>query len=237
MNSGYLYARSYPINEHIAVTIPTVGQIWDNEAEYYGLVTAVIATPFDYMVQLDDIGIDFSKVSPFELFLLLFNGIKSTDTSLVFGELDLSRFQTAVNEQNGNIVLVDQENGAVIDRGIHDQIRRVLRQINHLESSDKRPGNEAARKYMIDRARVKQRRAARKPHKSQLEDLIVALVNTEQFKYGYEGTRDLTVYQFYASVYQIIKKIHYDQVMSGYYAGTIPSKELDKAQLNWLISK
>ncbi len=237
MSSGYLYARSFPVNDYISITIPTVGQIWDNEAEYYGLITSIIATPSDFMVQLDDIGIDFSSISSFELFLLLFNGIRSTDTSLVFGDLDLSGFKTAINEKNGKVVLVDQDKDIVIDRAIHDQIRRVIRKINHLEKSDKNPGNEEAKKYMIERARIKQKRAARRPHKSQLEDLIIAMVNTEQYKYGYEETRDLTIYQFHASVYQIIRKINYDNTMIGCYAGTINAKELSQDRLNWLTSK
>ncbi len=237
MSLGYLYARSCPINDHISITVPTVGQIWDNEAEYYGLITSIIATPSDFMVQLDDIGIDFSKISPFELFLLLFNGLKESDTSLVLGDLDLSKFKTAINEQNGKVVLVDPENDIVIDRAIHDQMRRMIRKINHLENVDKKPGNEEAKKYMIERARMKQRRSAHRPHKSQLEDLIVAMVNTEQYKYGYEETRDLTIYQFHASVYQIIKKINYDNTMIGCYAGTINAKELSQDQLNWLTSK
>jgi len=237
MSLGYLYACSCPINDHISITVPTVGQIWDKEAEYYGLITSVIATPSDFMVQLDDIGIDFSKVSPFELFLLLFNGLKESDTSLVFGDLDLSKFKTAINEQNGKVVLVDPENDIVIDRAIHDQMRRMIRKINHLENADKKPGNEEAKKYMIERARMKQRRSAHRPHKSQLEDLIVAMVNTEQYKYGYEETRNLTIYQFHASVYQIIKKINYDNTMIGCYAGTINAKELSQDQLNWLTSK
>lgn len=237
MSNGYLYARSAPINEHISIVIPTVGQIWENESTYYSLITSIIATPSDFMVQLDDIGIDFSKISSFELFLLLFNGLKSTDTSLVFGDLDLSKFKTAINEQNGKVVLVDQENGIVIDQAIHDRIRRVIRKINHLEKSDKNPGNEEARKYMIERARVKQRRAVRRPYKSQLEDLIVAMVNTEQYKYGYEETKDLTIYQFHASVYQIIRKVNYDNTMIGCYAGTINAKELSQDRLNWLTSK
>lgn len=235
--SGYLFARSFPINQHISITIPTVGQIWDNEAEYYSLITGIIATPSDFMVQLDDVGIDFSKILSFELFLLLFNGLKSNDTSLVFGDLDLSRFRTAINEKNGKVVLVDQENDIVIDQAIHDQIRRVIRKINHLEKTDKNPGNEEARKYMIERARIKQKRAARRPHKSQLEDLIIAMVNTEQYKYNYEETRDLTIYQFHSSVYQVIRKINYDNTMIGCYAGTINAKELSQDQLNWLTSK
>lgn len=237
MSLSYLYAHSCPINDHISIAVPTVGQVWDNEAEYYGLITSIIATPSDFMVQLDDIGIDFSKISPFELFLLLFNGLKESDTSMAFGDLNLSKFKTAINKQNGKVVLVDPENDIVIDRAIHDHIRRTIRKINHLDNTDKKPGNEEAKKYMIERARIKQRRSAHRPHKSQLEDLIVAMVNTEQYKYGYEETRNLTIYQFYASVHQIIKKVNYDNTMIGCYAGTINAKELSQDQLNWLTSK
>lgn len=237
MAKGYLYSRSYPINDAISIVIPTVGQIIENESAYYGLITAVTATPADFMVQLDDIGIDFAKISSFDLFLLLFREIKQSDTSLVFGDLDLSKFETAVNQKNGNVVLLDQENHIVIDRAVHDQICRVIRKINHLEKNDRKPANEEAKKYMIERARIKQRRAARRPYKSQLEDLIIAMVNTEQYKYGYEGTLDLTIYQFNASVYQIVKKINYDNTMIGCYAGTVNSKELSQDQLNWLTSK
>lgn len=237
MSKGYLYSRSYPVNDSISIVIPTVGQIIEDESAYYGLITAITATPADFMVQLDDIGVDFAKISSFELFLMLFKEIKKSDTSLVFGDLDLSKFETAINQQNGNVVLIDQENNIVIDRAIHDQICRVIRKINHLEKNDRKPANEEAKKYMIERARIKQRRAARRPYKSQLEDLIIALVNTEQYKYGYEGTLDLTIYQFNASVYQIVKKINYDNTMIGCYAGTINAKELSQDQLNWLTSK
>lgn len=237
MPKGYLYSHSYPVNNSISIIIPTVGQIIENESSYYSLITAVTATPCDFMVQLDDIGIDFSKITSFDLFLMLFNELKKTDTSLVFGDLDLTKFEIAINQQNGKIMLIDQDNDIIIDRAIHDQICRVIRKINHLENNERKPANKEAKQYMIERARIKQRRIARQPYKSQLEDLIIAMVNTEQYKYGYNETLDLTIYQFNASVYQIIKKINYDNTMIGCYAGTVNAKELSQDQLNWLTSK
>lgn len=234
---GYLYARSYPVNKSISVVIPTIGEIIEDEPAYYNTITTITATPADFMVRLDDIGIDFSTITSFELFLMMFNEIKKMDTSLIFGDLDLTKFEMAVNQQNNDMVLIDKENDIVIDKAIHDQICRIIRKINHLEKNDRKPANEEAKKYMIERARAKQRRAARKPYKSQLEDLIIALVNTEQFKYDYMGTLDMTIYQFYASLNQIIKKIKYDNLMVGYYAGTVNAKELSQDQLNWLTSK
>lgn len=209
----------------------------EDEEAYYGLVTAVTSTPCDFMVQLDDIGIDFSKITSFELFLLLFRGLQQENTRLVFGELDLSGFKTAVNDQNGQVVLIDEKQDIVIDRTTHSQICRALRRINYLKDNRRIPGNEEARKYMIERARIKQRRARQHKQKSQLEDLIIAMVNTEQYKYDYEGTLGLTIYQFNSSVYQIIRKINYDNTMIGCYAGTVNIKELSDDDLNWLSSK
>ena len=67
--------------------------------------------------------------------------------------------------------------------------------------------------------------------------MIVALVNTEQFKYDFDGVRDLTIYQFNESARQIIKKIDYDNRMRGVYAGTVDIKDLSQDDLNWLTHK
>ena len=232
-----LYKREYPINDSIKIIIPTVGEVLDNEDEYYSMVSILTAMPIDLMYQLDDAGIDFTTINDYELFLLLFESLKEMKTSLVFGDLDLSNFETAVNNQNGNIILVDRNTGVRIDRALHAKIANVIRKINHLEKNIKKPGNEEAKKYMIQRAREKAKRHANRASESQLEDLIVSMVNTEQYKYGFEGTRELSIYQFNESVRQVINKVEYDHRMGGVYAGTISSKDLSQDDLNWLKHK
>lgn len=235
-----LYQSCYKINDSICITIPTVGEILADEDAYYGLVSVLTAMPIDLMVQLDDAGIDFTKINEYELFLMMFTEIKSpeTDTSLVFGDLNLSKFEMAVNEQNGNIVLLNKENGGiVIDRAVHGQIADVLRKIHHLEKNVRKPANEEAKKFMIKRARDKMRRNKNRKIDSQLESLIVAMVNTEQYKYDFEGTKELSIYQFNESVRQVIKKVDYDNKMFGVYTGTINAKDLSQDDLNWLIHK
>ena len=87
-----LYKREYPINEFISIQIPTVGEILECEDEYYSLVSMITSMPIDMMVQLDDIGIDFTTINEYDLFLIYFNILKEQDTSLIFGDLDLSQF-------------------------------------------------------------------------------------------------------------------------------------------------
>lgn len=231
-----LYKHSYDINDNISVMIPTVGQIIDNEDDYYGLVSAFTAMPIDFICQLDDAGIDFDSITEYDLFLLLFFSVASKDTSLLFGDLDLTKFKLAENEQNGMMVLYDEENDIVIDKGIHDQIASVLRRIHHLEKNNKRPANEDAKKFLIERTRQKMRRKSQKKE-SQLEPLITAMVNTEQFKYNYEGASNLTIYQFNESVRQIVKKTNYNNRMIGVYTGNIDVKSLGQDDFNWLNNK
>lgn len=232
-----LYKKEYAINDTIRVRIPTVGEVLDNEDRYYGMVSMLTAMPIDMMVQLDDIGVDFTKINDYELFLLLFRSLKEQDTSLIFGDLDLRPFQTAVNEQNGLIVLVNPKTGVKIDRAIHGQIAATLRRIHHLKKDIRKPANIEARDYLLERARTKMRRRKSRATDSQLEELIVAMVNTEQYHYGFEGTRELSIYQFNESVHQVIKKIDYDNRMHGIYSGTVSAKDLSQDDLNWLTHK
>lgn len=229
-----LYKKEYPINDKIKIIIPTVGDIIDSEVSYYGVVNTITAMPIDMMVQLDDLGIDFSTIDEYELFLIMKIAIQEEDTSLIFGDLDLSKFELLINPENGEIILKDEVSDITIDRHIHSQIATVLRKIHGFEKNIRKPGNKEARDYMLEKAKKKAKRNKNKEPTSQLESLIVALVNTEQYKYNYEETRNMSIYQFNSSLQQIIHKIGYDNRMHGVYAGTVDYKSLNPADLNWL---
>jgi len=232
-----LYSREVPITDKIHIVIPTVGEIIDHEDEYYTLVSMLTAMPIDFMVQLDDLGIDFDEINEYELFLLLFPTIKKMDVSLIFGDLDLTKFDWAKHIESDMHVVYDEENDIVIDRVTHTRIADTLRKLHHLEKDTRKPGNKEAREYMIERARKKLQRRKKKKNKSQLGQLIVAMVNTEQYKYGYESTRDLTIYQFNESVQQIMHKVEYDNMMHGIYSGTVDPKSISQDNFNWLDHK
>jgi hypothetical protein len=231
-----LYNKKYDINDQINIEIPTVGEIIENEDDYYSAISLITATPYDMMAQLDDAGIDFTQINDYELFLLVFSSLKAQDTSRIFGELDLTKFEITINQENDMVVLRDEESDIIIDRAIHERICYAIRKIHYLKKNNRKPANNAAKKYMIERARAKMRRRNR-AEESQLESLIIALVNTEQFSYGFEEVKNLTIYQFNSSVRQIIKKIDFDNKMRGIYAGTIKAADLGQDELNWLSQK
>lgn len=231
-----LYKNNVPITNKISIYVPTVREVLEDEDAYYGLISMFTAMPIDMMVQLDDVGIDFTEIDEWQLFVILFPAIQKMDTHLLFKDLDLSKFGLCVHKKTDKIVLRDEENDITIDFALHGQIAATLRHLHHLTKDRRKPANESAKSYMLERARLKAKRRRRKTDISHIEELIIAMVNTSQYKYNFEETLDLTIYQFNESVRQVVRKDGYDHRMNGIYAGTVDAKKINKQDLNWLTS-
>ena len=60
--------KDIEITDHIKIHQPTIGDIEEyGEKEYFSLISVFIATPFDMIAQLDQQGIDFTKITDFDL--------------------------------------------------------------------------------------------------------------------------------------------------------------------------
>jgi len=235
--ASILFSDKIVINDNISIYIPTVGEVIDNEEEYYNMASLLTATPYDMMVQLDDLGLDFTQMTDYDLFLLVFESLKESDTSLIFGDFSIDGFKRGINAQNQLLVLRDRVRGITIDKSIAWQIAQALRRIHGWERNNRKPANKEACAYLLERARIKQKRRRRKGYESQLEGLIVSLVNTPEFKYDFEGVRKMSIFQFNESLHQIIKKVAYDNRMYGVYAGTVDADKLSPDDKTWLTTK
>lgn len=232
-----LKVNEYKVNDKISVHVPTVDEIFDfGDQKYYSTVQTLVATPFDLMVELDDIGIDYESITDYQLFVLMMESIaiNEDDTTIFFGNLNLKNFQEAVNPQNGEKVLWDKNNDIVIDQMIALEICNAIRKIHFWEAPVGRAGNAEAKRYLIERKRKTKQRLAKKPYKSFLESMIISLVNTEEFPYNYETVMGLSVYKLNASWRQIQKKKHWDQTMNGVYFGTVDKDKIDWEKISWL---
>ena len=232
-----MYSKEIKINESISVRIPTVGEILEDSDKYYNLVSLIVATPIDMMVQLDDLGIDFTTISEWELFCMLFNDLKSKDHSLIFGEFSLQDYEIVMNQETGGVVIKNKFTNDVIDRVTYARTANALRKILNIEKNIKRPGNDEAKRYLLEKERRKQQSAKRrKQERTQLENQIIALVNSSEFHYDYDTVLDLTIYQFNASFTQVINRVNFDKLMIGVYAATIKTENLDQNKLTWIPS-
>lgn len=218
----------------LSIKIPTVGEILEDEFTYYNTITSLTASPFQYMVQLDDMGIDFTTVTDYELFKILFLIYAKSDLSLIFGDLDLSDCEI-YRGKNQEEFLYSPGNDIEINEKVYDDFASIIRTINLLEKVKYKPGNESARKYLLEKERKKQKRNSKKTYEPYLEKLVIALVNSSEFPYNYDACMDLSIYRFNQSFKQIQHKIAFDNTMIGVYAGTVDTSRLSNTDtLSWI---
>lgn len=283
-----LKLSSIDIVPNLTLKIPTVGEILDDEKTYYSITSSLTASPFQYMVQLDDMGIDYTSIDEWELFRMLFlnycnqelvykmkikeleiemkkhlttsddylqcknqieilnSQIRENGFNIIFKDFHLTYevdgkligFNEYQYNDSNEIVLFNPATQVEINRLIYNDLTDVIRKINLFEKVKYKPGNESAKKYLLEKERKKQKRNAKKPYEPYLEKLVVALVNTEEFPYNYETCMDLSIYKFNQSFKQIQHKISFNNTMVGVYAGTVDtSKMSNKDILSWIASK
>lgn len=233
-----LNSHSINILPNLTIRIPTVGEILEDEQNYYSIVSTLTASPFQYMVQLDDMGIDYTEITDYELFKILFPLLAKTDLSIIFGDLDTSDFNIYLNKQDNTQVVYSPSNDIIIDELVYNDLSESIRKFNLFEKVKSKPGNETAKKYLLQKERKKQKKNKNKPYEPYLEKLVIALVNTSEFPYNYDSCMDLSIYRFNQSFKQIQQKISFDNTMIGVYAGTVDtSKMTNKDCLSWIPNK
>lgn len=222
----------------LSIRIPTVGEVLDDEMHYYNLISSLTAAPFQYMVQLDDIGVDFTQITDYQLFMFLFPSLAQGDMKIIFGDMDLSDVRIRNNQENDMPILYSPKNDVVIDELVYSRLADTIREINNLKKETRKPGNAEAKNFRINLERKKQKQTAGKPFESYLEKMVVALVNRPEFKYDYEQVNHLTIYQFNQSFEQVKTSITFDNTMIGVYAGTVDTSKLkDRSCLSWMPIK
>lgn len=218
----------------LSIRIPTVGEILEDEQNYYSIISSLTASPYQYMVQLNDVfHIDYTTITDYELFKMLFSVYLQSDLSIIFGDLNISDFQISKHDD-----LFSPSNDIEINEKVYNDLANTIRKINLLEKVNYKPGNESAKKYLLEKERKRQKRNAKKPYEPYLEKIVIALVNTSEFPYDYDSCMDLSIYRFNQSFKQIQHKIAFDKTMIGVYAGTVDTSKLsNKDALTWIPNK
>lgn len=235
------------ITEQITVHIPTIREIKgtsvlnlgtdDDESSYYTLINLFSATSSNIMVELEDQGIDFTKWSDYNTFLMLFQGVPKemlkVKSHLLFENINLADFEIGINPENELPILYDATHDIIIDELMYMRLSAVFCCMNFIEKEHRKPADNTARNFIIERQRIKNKRRKKAVYNSRFDKQIVALVNNSNFKYDFAAVEDLTIYNFMVSLKQIVKKYQIDNLNTGVYMGTINPKTMGN-KLNWL---
>ena len=227
------FGDDYVINDHIIIKQPSIGDIIKyGEASYFSTVHTLTAIPSDLKSQLWDMGLDWTEVDDFELFMMLVQTLTLDRTSLLFGDLDFSKLKPYPNTVNGDIVLADKETGIIIDKMIYLRIISYLRKLHNITPKVEKAANAMTKKVLIEEDRMKIRLNQEKPFKSYL----LPLISSVKVRQGYtkDYVRNMGLYEFFDDIARMQIINNADHLLSAAYAGTIDMKKISKSELNWM---
>lgn len=224
----------YVINDKISIRQPSIREIIDyGEHDYFLMVTALTNYPEDMKSVLWDAGIDYTKVTEFDLFMSMCTMFPKERTSILFGDLDFTKFHMASNEAAGTFLQADD--GTVIDWNIHRMMMEFLTTINMIHKEHEKPVNDRTKMALIEWDRDDRAMAAKRPYHSQLTAFISSMVNSAGFKYDHHTVQSITIYQFFDAVQRIQLINNAQTLLQGMYSNPyMDSSKVDKKHLDWM---
>ena len=235
---------NYVLPNGIEIKCPTLGEICDyGESKYLSMISMFTATNIDRCAQLDDMGIDYTKITNFQMFtmfaMMLSNGSERSkgkiDTSPLFGDLDFSSF---IPVERGKELLLINSNEVEFSSDIFDEMAVYIRKMHGMPQPQYTNVKDSfAKKQLIidarNDARYQEKLRAFKGVHSVYLPYISALVNHPNFKYGWDEVWNMKVYAFFDSLKRISIIDNANHLYQGLYSGCVEYSKI-KNELDWL---
>jgi hypothetical protein len=206
------------------------------ESAYFSMANTLCATPSSMMVALDDMKLNYMKISDFELFMMLAQSLKPESTKLLLGDLDLTKFKPYEVKDSEDVVLVyegteSDENPIIINSIIHEVLTTYIRKMHGFKKEHRPAGNEAARRAMIRLARQDAETAKNKPHESFLRPIISAVKCRQGYSMDY--IKQMGIFELMDDLSRLNVIVNADAALGGMFSGFVDTKKMDKTVLNW----
>ena len=229
------FGEPYVVNEYITITLPKIGEVVKyGERQYYSMIQTITAIPSDMKSQLFDMGLDWTQVEDFQLFMMLAPTLPKDKTYILFGDLDFQAMRPFQNKQNGAVVLRNPDTGAVIDELAYGKISSYLCSAHNLTKKVEKAANEFTKKFMIEEDRQKIAYNQKQPYKSFLRPLISAV----KCRMGYtlDYVKNMGLYEFMDDLNRLQVIVNADALLQGSYSGMVDTSKIPKKNFDWCRS-
>ncbi len=250
VSKTFLYSGAdLDLGNGMVIRHPTAGDIaklnngFMTDWVYWSYVWTILSDPYDHMVFLDDLGLDYETQTPFDVFVLRWEHtddhfIMQMALSFFLGEREFDVTTTA----DGVKVIYDKNDTAYAFTGdIFDVLHSFVEKMNCVERTDKiNPGDPAAKRILIEDMREEQKRKARKAsqrtEKSESFDLIGDGITKVVFGPGCVSplqAMDLHVYHIMQGAISSGKKQRVDAMLNGVYTGMLKADKMPPEDFSW----
>lgn len=255
------FGDPYPITDKISVYQPTIQQIvFDyGEENYYSTLFIFIGNTTMRKLFLWENGIDWNKLSDYEMFCNLVKLIPVEQSRIFFGDIDFQKFDlyelnveyeeepvdpnkklNAVEKNKRGFrkfehthTFYSEEQDIEISAGTYHDIVKVMREMTKIAPKTEYTIGKTSKELLIQEEREKLARAEKEEEQSSFLPLISFALNHPGFKYSKDELRNVQIYEFMDSVkrLQIWEATH--ALYQGVYSGFTDTSKIPKKQFDF----
>jgi hypothetical protein len=176
-------------------------------------------------------GIDWTQITDFQLFMMLAPTLPKDKTQILFGDLDLQAMRPFENKQNETVVLFNPQTNAVIDELAYGKISSYLCSAHNLTKKVEKAANEFTKKFMIEEDRQKLKYNAKQPYKS----FLLPLISSVKCRMGYtlDYIKNMGLCEFMDDLKRLQIIVNSDALLQGSYSGMVDTKKIPKKEFDW----
>lgn len=251
--------RDLELTPNVSVSHPTTARILEInngfmcEEYYWTYVFSLLSDPYDFMVYLDDNGIDYEKVSAFDVFILRWNDAqkdqlenfelyqKVGSSPLLLLNHSLAFFfgshHFCLKKLDGQIVLADADDEAwFVTKDGFDLVVEFITKMNCIERDDKiKPATPGAKKVLIeDKRREEKKRARQKPKEEKAERIAEAMAAIDAGVGLVDSYDNLPIYRLLSTAHSVQKRIVVQSMLNGIYTGMLKADDVPEKSLRWV---
>ena len=247
------------INPKVIVLQPTLNEIIDfGEQRYFSAIHTLTSVGADLKWQLWDLGIDYTEIEDYDLFVKIICQILSgkrkqyedmteeeqdklseeerldyliNPMQLILKDFDFADFIPCIMKENNQVVLYNQKEDLTIGRATYSQIVDAVRRMHGFKRNNEMPANERTKMDLIEDARDDAMAASKKPYKSALLPLISTL-EVVSGHFGDDAIFNMKIGRLFYDIKRLGKVRDADLLLEGAYSGFASLKGVDKNRLD-----
>ena len=244
------FGKPFEPGNGITVFIPTIGDILElsqSDMSFYQSLYVWVGNPTMYRLALWDEGIDWNKISDYQLFTSLIRSGDPDANKLLFGDLDLNGFLQytktyLVKDNNGDEIekteftLYNKDFDIEISEDCYKLISEYLKAAFDIYPKVEKAKGRATKEAIIEEERMNilaKEKSGDKPS-SVLLPLISACINHPGFKYDLEGLKNVNFVQFMDSVQRLQVYENSRALLSGSMSGFCDMSKVPKDEFNFM---
>lgn len=234
-----LYMEPYTLKPGIDIVQPTLEDIIEyGEDRFFIMLNVFIGNPTSYRVQLWDLGIDWNKISDFELFSDLAKGLPIESTKIIIPGVNFKEFVSYVrpipDAEDKEMYLYNPIQDIEITEQDYACMASYLRNMFDIFPKVEKARGKFTKQSIIEEDKMNLLQKKAEKHDSILFPLISSCLNHPGFKYNLDELKHMGIFQFMDAVKRLRVYEETNALLHGAYGGMIDSSKLDKKLLDFM---